>query len=245
MRAPAENERRKEAGRTLKQDESPEPGVPPGILAVLAHELSSPVSVIRGFADALISDHGTLPDAERRRFLDAITRGADQLAALITMLTDVHGVEAGTLDVNAVPLDLGALVALTVKDMSTVMPAHEVTATLIDAVVPVDVVRIRQVLVNLLTNARKFSPLHTSIEVTMRRTNGSVEIVVTDQGHGVPPEKRDRLFQKFSRLSDSHVVGMGLGLYISRGIMRAHGGDLTYEPTDEEGSRFIMRLPIA
>lgn len=211
---------------------------------MLAHELSSPVSVIRGFAEALLNDHGKLPESERRRFLEAIARGAEQVVALITTLTDVHGVETDSMDIHPVALDLGALVSLTAKDMSQVMPAHTLNVSTVDVIVPADITRVRQVLVNLLTNARKFSPSGSTIDVSMQRTDGHAEVSVRDHGTGIPEEKRARLFQKFSRLGTGRVVGMGLGLYISRGIMRAHGGDLTYVAPADGGSLFVMRLPV-
>jgi signal transduction histidine kinase len=230
--------------KTLAADEQGAPGIPQEILSVLAHELSSPVSVIRGFAEALLNDHGKLPESERRRFLEAIARGAEQVVALITTLTDVHGVETDSMDIHPVALDLGALVSLTAKDMSQVMPAHTLNVSTVDIVVPADITRIRQVLANLLTNARKFSPSGSTIDVSMRRDESWVDVCVRDHGPGIPDEKRAALFQKFSRLGTSRVVGMGLGLYISRGIMRAHGGDLIYEAPEGGGSAFVMRLPV-
>jgi len=93
-----------------------------------------------------------------------------------------------------------------------------------------------------LSNAAKFSRGKEEVLISFDATPNFFRICVTDHGPGIPPEGRSRLFKKFSRLQRS-VGGMGLGLYISRGIARAHGGDLTFEAPDEGGSRFVLSLP--
>ena len=107
-----------------------------------------------------------------------------------------------------------------------------------------DPVRIRQVLTNLLTNAVKFSPAGTPIDIAITPLHGTVELTVTDHGVGISDEQRPRLFTKFTRLS-ADTSGMGLGLYLSRGIARAHGGELRLARTGPDGSTFSLELPVA
>jgi signal transduction histidine kinase len=108
--------------------------------------------------------------------------------------------------------------------------------------VVVDPVRIRQVLTNLITNAVKFSPPRTPIDVTITQLHGTFELTVTDRGSGISDEQRPRLFTKFTRLS-ANTSGMGLGLYLSRGIARAHGGELRLARSSPDGSTFAVELP--
>jgi signal transduction histidine kinase len=101
--------------------------------------------------------------------------------------------------------------------------------------------RIRQVISNLLSNAFKFSPVGTPVTVTVTQGDDVAEVVVHDDGPGIPPDRRDELFSKFGRLGRTGH-GMGLGLYISRAIARAHGGDL--ELRDGPGATFVLTLPL-
>lgn len=226
---------------------SPTPGldnIPQEVLSVLAHELSSPVAVIRGFASALRNEAQSLSSEEASQFIDAIMRGADQVAALISAFIDVRGVDADALNLELEDTDAGRFVREVVQDQRPHLEGRAVSVTAPTWVrATFDRVRVHQVLVNLLTNAGKFSPAGTPIEVTAREVDGELEIAVRDHGPGIPEDMRERAFLKFSRLRTG-TPGMGLGLYIARGIARAHGGELTYESPGDVGGRFVFRLPL-
>jgi signal transduction histidine kinase len=104
-------------------------------------------------------------------------------------------------------------------------------------------VRIREVLVHLLSNAAKFSPRRSPIEVTSRLADSTFEVHVRDHGTGIPPEYHETVFEKFGRV-DEDAVGNGLGLYLSREIARAHGGDVFLASCDESGCVFALRLRL-
>jgi signal transduction histidine kinase len=214
------------------------------VLQALAHELLSPVTVIMRLAETVQTSLDELPDETIRQCLESISRNASHMAELIQSLSDAHRVDAGMLALDPVPTDLGGLVQQSVADVASVMDRHAFeTAGVEEAVVSVDAVRIRQVLTNLLTNAGKFSPEGGRIIVQMSPSEEAVEISVADEGPGIPPESLDEAFDKFSRLSTARKGGgLGLGLYIARGIVRAHGGELTAS-SGEEGARFTIRLP--
>ncbi|MGH2734540.1 MAG: sensor histidine kinase, partial [Actinomycetota bacterium] len=108
--------------------------------------------------------------------------------------------------------------------------------------VELDPVRVRQIVTNLVGNAVKFSPQGSRIDVTVRRSGDGASITVRDRGPGIPAARRDELFRKFSRLG-AKGGGTGLGLYLSRGIALAHGGNLTVETRPGEGSAFTLILP--
>jgi DNA-binding NarL/FixJ family response regulator len=223
----------------LPQDPSSE------VLQALAHELLSPVTVIMRLAETVQTSLDELPEDTVRKCLESISRNASHMAELIQSLSDAHRVDAGMLALDPEPTDLGDLVRQAVADVASVMERHSFEASEVpDLVVSVDAVRIRQVLTNLLTNAAKFSPEGSRITVQMSADDVAVEISVADEGPGIAPELLGEAFDKFSRLSSVRKGGgLGLGLYIARGIVRAHGGELTESSGDEEGARFSIRLP--
>ena len=217
------------------------------VLQALAHELLSPVTVIMRLAETVQTSLDELPEDTVRQCLESISRNASHMSDLIQSLSDAHRVDAGMLALDPQPTDLAALVRQAVGDVASVMERHAFdTSGVQAAVLSVDEVRIRQVLTNLLTNAAKFSPEGSRITVEVSGRPDGVEIVVADQGPGIPPESLEEAFAKFTRLSSARKGGgLGLGLYISRGIVRAHGGELTESSGDQEGARFTIHLPQA
>jgi signal transduction histidine kinase len=241
-----------EARERRAEPEPPAQAVPPvpvdpdsEVLQALAHELLSPVTVIMKLAETVQSSLYDLPEDTVRRCLESISRNASHMADLIQSLADAHRVDAGMLALDPRPTDLAALVQQAVADVASVMDEHVFDADVIEnATASVDAVRIRQVLTNLLTNAAKFSPQGTTIAVEMSADPSTIQVVVSDYGPGLPPDAADRVFEKFTPLSGKRKGGgLGLGLYIARGIARAHGGDLTAETRNGRGARFVLRLP--
>jgi signal transduction histidine kinase len=167
-------------------------------------------------------------------------------------------VEAGELSVSLERVDLADYLGEVVADLEAISEDHPVhlhdrTRGGGATIVALDRVRVRQILTNLIDNAAKFSPPGSPIDITYDDGGGgTISVTVADRGPGVPAERRGELFQRFSRL-DSMAKGTGLGLYISRGLARAHGGDLTYEDRDDlaggtgqgagAGARFRLTHP--
>jgi signal transduction histidine kinase len=249
--APAEAAPRQEEAVPAGPPQQAVPPVPADpsseVLQALAHELLSPVTVIMRLAETVQTSLQELPEETIQRCLESISRNAAHMAQLIESLADAHRVDAGMLALDPEPTDLAALVQQAVSDVASVMDRHTFEADVVgNAVASVDAVRLRQVLTNLLTNAAKFSPEGTHIAVRMAGDAEAVEITVIDEGPGIPPDAVDRAFEKFSRLSTTRKGGgLGLGLYIARGIARAHGGDLTVGSGAGGGSAFTLRLPRA
>jgi signal transduction histidine kinase len=214
------------------------------LLQALAHELMSPVTVILRMAETVRSERDELPEEMVDRFMDSIVSNATHMTELIESLAEAHRVDAGMLALDPRPTDLGSLVQQTVSDLGSVLERHTVESSLpVGITASVDRVRVRQILTNLLTNAAKFSPEGTTVSVAVIEADEEVEISVRDQGPGLPPGSPDAAFEKFSRLSSTRQGGgLGLGLYIARGIARAHGGDLTAS-SEGRGSIFTVRLP--
>ena len=215
------------------------------LLSVITHELRNALIVVEGFT-AVIADQcdalsSTVDVTVVQEAAGGIARGGQHMRRLLDTLTDARRLEADVLTLRLEELDLGTLVGEAATDMRPLTGRHPLlVGPLMDGVlVHADDTRIRQVLMNLLSNAAKFSPPDALIEVGMARRNGLVSVSVTDHGPGISADDRGKLFRKFCRLRDD-IRGMGLGLYVSREIMLAHGGDLRFEVPDQGGCRFVL-----
>lgn len=207
---------------------------------LLAHELNHPLVLIAGAAGVLALDD--LEDAERREALQIIERSvahARQLVARLRMTADGNGDLGPTQRVDLVELVEGI-----VGDLSRTVLADHATAVEADGSVEwtLDPVGVRQILTNLLSNAAAYSNEGTHITVTVEADDTTATVTVCDRGHGVAPGDAERIFEPWHR-GDDRTQGLGLGLYLSRRIARAHGGDLRVEPAPQQGSNFVLELP--
>lgn len=213
-------------------------------VSVLAHELNNPVTVLQGFAIILQQATDAMSPEAVKESAAAIGRAAKHLGALIEAFSDLRKIEVDALDLVLETTDLSELIRETIADMAEVTTTHPVIIEVVDGVTAsIDPPRIRQVLINLLANAAKFAPAGTRIDVKVTVGDGKVEISVRDHGPGIRADRLSALFRKFSRL-DPNVKGTGIGLYLSRGIARAHGGDLVLAESSAPGCRFVLRLPL-
>ena len=215
----------------------------------VSHELKTPLTSIRMFAEMLAEDRVAEPD-KRRQFHQIIASEASRLTRLINNVLDFARLERGEKKYQFAELDLVALVAETV---AAYRPHLESAGFKLACELPSDPLPVRgdrdalaQVLVNLLSNAEKYSGERKDIAVEMETTNGAVEVRVLDRGTGVPRGCEEKIFEQFFRAHDSlgsGIQGSGLGLTLARQIARAHGGDVTFKTRDAGGSCFTMRLP--
>lgn len=212
------------------------------IVAFLVHELRNPLAVVKGFARALEDATERMDENMMRASANAITRNSEHLSSLVDSLADVYSLTTDKMKLNLSETLLSELVHETVTDLTPLMNGNPVELRIEDdAYAMVDRIRIRQALTNLLTNAVKYGPDGKPVEISVTREGSGVHISVADAGAGIPAAKVDRLFKKFSRL-DRKGNGMGIGLFISHGIARAHGGDL-FLADAERGCRFVLMLP--
>ncbi|MDP8921279.1 MAG: ATP-binding protein [Chloroflexota bacterium] len=218
-------------------------------LAVAAHELKTPLAVLRGFAQLALRQvgrDGALDQQRARHTLAVIDERSDKLDRLVIRLLDVSRIDAGRLALERQVADVARIVAEVVAAAQAMSTGHtlvldappEVTAL-------VDPLRLEQVVMNLVDNAIKYSPDGGPIDVSVSCPSpDAVQIAVTDRGIGIPPERRDRIFDRFFQAhTKDHRSGIGLGLYISRQIIELHGGTLTAEFPPEGGTRFVVTLP--
>lgn len=219
-----------------------DPAAEADLLSIYAHELRNPITALSSILALLREKIDTIPSSTVRELLLAMTRNVRQLDGLAQAASESAVLGAGELDLVFEHADLAGLVHAVVAELGEVAREHEITLeTHGDTVAAVDQLRIRQVLSNLLSNAVKFSPRGSLVEIAVSDLDDVVEIEIADHGCGVDRSLRGRLFDKFTR--HGRGSGVGLGLYISRAIVREHGGELILAETGPSGSTFIVTLP--
>ncbi|CAN5205565.1 hypothetical protein BH23ACT9_BH23ACT9_01160 [soil metagenome] len=204
-------------------------------LGLIAHELRSPLAMIQGWADVLqyADDDVTVHD----QALKGITTQVDRLRRLADDALDATSVALGRLELDAVPVMLADAVTAVVRARSTDLPSVEIVD---DVQVRLDLDRFGQILDNLLENARKHG--HGIARLVVRRRGLFGEVVISSGGAPIPHQLARRMFEPFERGTTS-PDGVGLGLYVCRSLIVAHGGQLGLT-VDDEGNHFWLRLPI-
>ena len=219
-------------------------------LSVAAHELKTPLTSLRGFAQLLMRqiDRDEAPNPVRlRQALSAIDQQSAKLARLVNQLLDVSRIDAGKLILERKVADVVGLVEDVVATARVNTFRHEFAVRAPSAALAlVDPLRLEQVLRNLVDNAIKYSPDGGPIEIEVSKSREEgVRVVVADRGLGVPKSERPRIFERFFQAhADHRLGGMGLGLYISRQIAELHGGRLDAEFPREGGTRMLLRVPV-
>lgn len=216
-------------------------------IATTAHELRNPITVLRG-AVATITDERIVLDAEqRKRILEAVGRQAGILERLTDDLLAAAQTHQDSLRLDVRPFSLGAVVRACVSDVfgSAEDVAVEMTR---DVEVTADPGRAAQMLVNLLSNAKKYGAPPVEVVVTRLPGEGgeagSVSVSVRDHGPGVPEGFRVRLFDEYARADVPGVSGAGLGLFVVRSLALAHGGRIDHAPAPGGGAVFTLTLPL-
>ena len=218
------------------------------LTAVVSHELRTPLASLVGFAELLlVRDY---PESQRRQFLRVMLDEGRRLTALINDFLDLQRIESGKQSVTLLPVNPLPLLDYAVSALGEDLerPIHlDVPANLPPVLADAD--RVKQVLTNLLSNARKYSPRGGEIRLEARHRDTAVEFAVVDRGLGIPPEAQPRLFEKFYRVDNSdrrEIKGTGLGLAICQRIVEAHGGRIWAESDGPgHGARFAFTLPLA
>lgn len=218
-------------------------------LAVVSHELRSPLSAISGWAHLLAK--GGLDAAATERALGAIERSVKHQVKLVDDILDFGRIMSGKLRLEVAPIDMGPIVEEAVEG---VMPAAQAKSIRLDkvldsqpAVVAGDADRMQQVLWNMLTNAVKFTPHGGRVQVHLRRVNSSVEICVSDTGKGIAPEFLPHVFDRFRQEESGarREGGLGLGMSITSQLVELHGGTIRAESAGPgKGATFTVRLPV-
>ncbi|MBI2863875.1 MAG: hypothetical protein HYX94_04860 [Chloroflexi bacterium] len=214
-----------------------------------SHDLRSPITSIKGYAQLAARQLERGEVSQIGHNLEAIVRQVDQLNRLLDALLDVSRIQVGKLDLRCEEVDLNELLDEIVERFAGAAQAHQLRLAL-----PADRVvgrwdrgRIEQAVANLVGNAIKYSPQGGEVVVRVEPAFGEVTVSVEDKGIGVAEDERERLFERFYRSQSALAQGLGgsgLGLYITQGVIQAHGGRIWVESEEGKGSAFRFVLPI-
>lgn len=216
-------------------------------LSTAAHELRTPLTSIRGFSELLLSR--SLEVDRQKRFLTMINEQATRLGKLIDDLLDISRLEAKrNLTLATEPVDMGELIVQALSPFHESATKHRFVLERCPSCPPVlgDSVRLTQVIENLLSNARKYSPDGGTVAVQVTASDADIHVSVKDEGIGMTPDEQEHLFEKFYRANASNTAtnGTGLGLSISKLIVELHGGAIWAESEPGRGSTFHFTLPL-
>lgn len=216
------------------------------LLAAVSHDLRTPLASIKASATSLLDTTVDWDEATRTEFLTAIDEETDRLTLMVSNLLDLSRIEGGALRPQKDWYDVDELI----NDVSQRLAARTTTHPVrieIESDLPLlhfDYIEIAQVLINLIENAIKFTPPDTPITIGARRIAGAIEISVHDDGPGIPEQSVPRLFDKFYRARSGAATGTGIGLAICKGLVEAHGGQITVESGPGRGATFRFTLPL-
>jgi PAS domain S-box-containing protein len=215
-------------------------------LRLVSHDLRSPLAVILGYAATLREQLGQDGDERLRRYAQGILASVRRMDAMIQDLVDSTRMEVGYLRLDRQPLELGHHISQLLEQYSMVLEVARIRVEMPEGLPPVDADpnRLERILTNLLSNALKYSPPSTEVLLVATPGRGEVTISVIDRGKGIPKEDLPHLFERFYRADFGRKAGgLGLGLYITKGLIEAHGGRIWVESEIGSGSTFSFTIP--
>jgi len=219
-------------------------------LAMISHELRTPLTSIKGFASTLRATDVDWEPSQQAEFIAIIDEEANKLSVLIDQLLDMSRLQAGALSIHLEPRRLDDLLAAMHTQLKEITSQHYLIIDKGDDLpfVQIDPKRIAQVFINLIDNAAKYAPPGTSIKISFLEQPTQVQVNVSDEGPGIPPEDRERVFAAFAHI-DRTVrqanKGVGLGLAITKGVVEAHGGSIWVLDSDQPGATLAFTLRTA
>lgn len=217
------------------------------LLDSLSHELRTPLAAVIGSVTSLLeSEHLFSPD-DRRELLLTIREGAGRMNRLVGNLLGMVRIESGMLRLNKHWCGVDDIVGVALAQLREGLQHREVDIRLPADLpsIPLDEVLMEQVLINVISNAVKYSPEHSAIVIEARQYGDMLELKVKDQGRGIPEADLKRVFEKFYRGKvTNHIPGTGLGLAICKSIVEAHGGSIAAESNLNQGTVIVMKLPV-
>jgi signal transduction histidine kinase len=239
----------------------------PDVISVLSHELLSPLTLIKGYAATLLQLGGAITEEQKTQYLRGIESSTNKLTRLLENFRDISRLEAGTPNLVVQPTSLPDLLRKTISEIQSQTTKHVIKLRLVRPLprVNIDRQKVEQLMTNLLVNAMKYSPQPGDIEVVVRQAQDREEcrgmpgeasqsdppcliVSVADSGVGIPTEELELVFQRFYRANNRltrATSGAGLGLYIWKIIVEAHGGQIWGESAVGKGSTFSFSLPAA
>ena len=216
------------------------------IASKLAHEIRGPVSTLRGLAGTALAHYDGLSDEERREFLGLIRHEAERLEATVEQIAIALRLDAGSLRFEIVRQDLVGAVRAAVGSVD--VSDHPLRVELPQELeVPFDAKHVATVVAQVVRNAATYSPPEDPISITLRRDGSDAVLEVADRGPGVPRERREEVFERFTGwrpVGYEAAAGPGLGLFIARAIVEHHGGTISITDGPQGGTMLEVRLPL-
>ena len=218
------------------------------LVSLTSHELKTPLTAIKAMSELLLAYE--LGEDERREMTEDILKQAERLETLIKEILDASQLDSGRIHADLKEVDLTEAVGEVIDDLETQINGRKLSVRLERRLphVKADPAKLRQILVNLISNALKYSPDSSAVMVQATPYEDWVRVSIKDHGIGIKREDRDRLFKKFQRIPDPSnrkTAGTGLGLYIVKGLVELHGGEVEVNSTYGKGSTFSFTLPAA
>lgn len=219
-------------------------------IAKVSHELRTPLTSIKGAMDYITAKFSMLPATEGsvndlQEFFDVVKNNADRLIRMVNDTLDLERIESGIFDLHLSEVDLLSLIKEVITGLQTITSEKRIMFRITAAsgliFVSADEDRIRQVLINLLSNATNYSPEESEIDISIRESEEEVTVSVKDKGPGIPADVQKKIFDKFYTIGRRQ--GTGLGLAICKGIIEAHHGEINVISGKDEGSMFYFSLP--
>jgi two-component system CheB/CheR fusion protein len=216
------------------------------LMAAAGHELKTPVAALHGYLQLVERHLGPDSSEQARTYTARALAQTRQVGELIERLFDVSRIQAGRLDLVTAPVDLVTIVRRAVEGAETLpnAPTIRFSTTRGPIIVKADTGRLEQVFVNLLSNAVEHAATSPTIDVALSQSGSVAVVEVRDHGPGIAGNELPQLFQPYTRLGSKPSAGLGLGLYLAREIVTAHGGTIEAESTLGEGTVIIVRLPV-
>jgi signal transduction histidine kinase len=219
-------------------------------VATVSHELRTPMTSITGYVELLQDRDGGQLSPEQSDFVDAIRRNSDRLTALANDLLTLSSLEPGVPATRHLDVDLGEVLFAAASSMASVLAGRCLELTLDAPPEPVivkgDARHLERLVLNLLTNAVKFTPDRGWVKCVLQEQDGTALLEVSDNGIGIPEAEQHELFTRFFRSSTAHehaIQGSGLGLAIVQSIAQGHGGRVSVHSSHMQGSTFTVELP--
>jgi len=219
-------------------------------ITIAAHELKTPLSSVIGYADLIQAQFKDI-DLEMKDYLKRVQNNSKRLANYISRLIDVMKIDAKKMDLRLESVNLYQIIHECISDFQFKIDEKKIETIISipqDLTLKLDSFRILEIFSNLLSNAIKFTPEFGKIEITVEKLTDHYEFRIKDTGNGLSPEQIEKLFEKFVMLNrdpDEYKEGTGLGLYITKGLVEAHGGRIWVKSEGlDKGSEFCFTLPI-